>query len=264
MADKKKKKSEPEEFQSDPSVVLFVALGMILLAFFIVLNSIAVIDESHVKEALGSLIGSFGILGGGLRVESGSDFFPMGAPMASSVEEGAASLALELQKMTERWEEGAKRTFDLKIQMGKDIIVKKGRVIMTFADRTAFSPGSAELRPAFLTYLSAISRILRRSDFPVTVEGYTDDLPIHTEAYSSNWELSTARAVSVVRHFIEVEKISMYRLKAVGYGEHMPLFPNTSPENRARNRRCNIIIDLERDSLERIRTMERTNGEEEE
>jgi len=75
------------------------------------------------------------------------------------------------------------------------------------------------------------------------VEGHTDNLPIHTKEFPSNWELSTARAISVIR-YLEEKGINKERLSALGYGEYRPLVSNNTPENRAINRRVGIIIPI--------------------
>ena len=243
MAAKRGKKSADER-PKDTTAVMFVALNINLLAFFIVLNSMAVLDEGHIKEALGSLLGSFGILGGGIRVETGETYFPQGPPFTSSIEEGAMALTDEIRRISDLYKKAAVRSGELTIPKDFDIVQKKGKVVITFAGDAAFVPGGAELRPEFTKFLRGVARIVRHLANPVLVEGHTDDLPIRTDAYTSSWALSTMRAVNVVRYFLEEERISMYRLSAVGYGETRPLYPNTSPENRARNRRMNIIIDM--------------------
>ena len=80
------------------------------------------------------------------------------------------------------------------------------------------------------------------------IEGYTDDVPMASGVYDTNWELSTARAVSVVRYLVEEENIDPNRLSAVGYGEYRPIVPNDSVENRAKNRRVNILIIFDEES----------------
>jgi chemotaxis protein MotB len=74
------------------------------------------------------------------------------------------------------------------------------------------------------------------------VEGHTDDTPIQSSSYPSNWELSTARAGSVVRYFIEEGKLPASKFMAVGFAETRPLVPNDTPENRSKNRRVNIVF----------------------
>ena len=77
---------------------------------------------------------------------------------------------------------------------------------------------------------------------PIRVEGHTDDIPIHTSLFASNWELSTARATRVVQFLIEAGAIEPARLAATGYAEYRPRLPNDSSDARARNRRVDILI----------------------
>jgi chemotaxis protein MotB len=77
---------------------------------------------------------------------------------------------------------------------------------------------------------------------PVRIEGHTDNVPIHTERFASNWELSTLRATTVVRFFIDRAGVAPERLSAAGYAEYFPRVPNDSDANRAMNRRVDIVI----------------------
>jgi chemotaxis protein MotB len=104
-----------------------------------------------------------------------------------------------------------------------------------------FASGDAQLSPAALELLADIADILREQQNPVRVEGFTDDIPINTAIFPSNWELSTARAAAVVQLFIE-EGLSPGRFAAIGYGEHQPVADNSSPEGRAANRRVVLMI----------------------
>ena len=104
-----------------------------------------------------------------------------------------------------------------------------------------FGSGSAALSAPARQLLSQIAAILKDSPNPVQVEGYTDNIPIETNQFPSNWELSAARAASVVRLFQE-QKISPERMAAVGHGEFHPVADNTTEEGRASNRRISIII----------------------
>ena len=76
----------------------------------------------------------------------------------------------------------------------------------------------------------------------VRIEGHTDDRPINTVRFPTNWELSSSRATEVVRYFIEYHDVSPARMSALGYGEYRPLRPNNSIENRAKNRRVDVVI----------------------
>ncbi|HSQ33995.1 MAG TPA: OmpA family protein, partial [Peptostreptococcaceae bacterium] len=79
----------------------------------------------------------------------------------------------------------------------------------------------------------------------IVIEGHTDNIPIKSSKYGSNWELSTQRAVSVVRFFVEQKGMSPTQFSATGYGEYKPLVDNKTPENRAKNRRVDIVITTE-------------------
>jgi len=109
-----------------------------------------------------------------------------------------------------------------------------------------FVSGSARIARAYLPTLAKIAAVLKRFSNPIQVEGFTDNVPIQTLAYPSNWELSAARAASVVHLFTE-EGIDPERLIAVGYGEHRPVADNATPEGRARNRRVVIVVPADRE-----------------
>ena len=104
-----------------------------------------------------------------------------------------------------------------------------------------FDSGAATLSNSALELLGKVAAILKEQNNAVRVEGFTDDRPIHTVRYPSNWQLSSARAAAVVQLFIE-EGIDASRLVAAGYGEFQPVALNDSPENRAKNRRVVLMI----------------------
>lgn len=105
-----------------------------------------------------------------------------------------------------------------------------------------FAPGSAMLEPRSLAAIARIADTLKAAGNHVRIEGHTDDRPIATAQFPSNWELSTSRATNVLRFLITNAGLKPSRLSAVGYGEHRPLARNDSPEGRARNRRVDIVI----------------------
>ena len=107
-----------------------------------------------------------------------------------------------------------------------------------------FAPGSASLGRDGRETLSQIASVLSEfSDRTFQVEGHTDDLPIHTKSFPSNWELSAARALNIVKYLASEGNIEPSRLSAIGYGEYRPLVPNTSEANRMLNRRIEIFVD---------------------
>jgi chemotaxis protein MotB len=115
------------------------------------------------------------------------------------------------------------------------------RLEVEIKDSILFSSGSAQLQPRAIPVLKQIAAILREASNPVRVEGFTDNVPINTLLYPSNWELSTVRAASVVRLF-EREGIAPERLSALGYGEFRPVADNDTPAGRAQNRRVVLVV----------------------
>lgn len=120
--------------------------------------------------------------------------------------------------------------------------VSEQRIRIMLANPVLFDLGESELKPSAIAVLRQVARLLEDIPNAVLVEGHTDDRPIIGDKFRSNWELSTARAFSVIRYFIEKENIAPERLSAVGYGEYRPLYPNDTEENRAKNRRIEINI----------------------
>lgn len=115
-------------------------------------------------------------------------------------------------------------------------------VIIQIKDSLLFQSGKADLIPEAKTLLEKIAKLMSEMKNNIKIEGHTDNVPINTFKFESNWELSTSRAVNVLRYFIEDKKLDPKRFGAEGYGEYRPLVNNDTPENRAKNRRINIVI----------------------
>jgi len=105
-----------------------------------------------------------------------------------------------------------------------------------------FAPGDARLGPEAVRALVAVAQILAPTDFPITVEGHTDNTPINTPQFPSNWELAGVRASSVVRLFVD-SGVDARRLTATGYADQRPIADNVTTEGKARNRRVAITIE---------------------
>ncbi|MFQ5579230.1 MAG: flagellar motor protein MotB [Nitrospiria bacterium] len=226
-----KKKPEPERDPAAGLLVMMVSLNLILLIFFIFLNSIGANDEERVKKALGSLAGRFGILRGGVHLMPGKKILLPGSPLVSP-EMNNVSLAREVRNIIEEGE----------LKSDLRIIEDGHKLVIDMNDQFLFHSGSADLRIEAGPVLAEISTILKKFKYPIRIEGHTDDLAIATEQYPSNWELSAARATSVMRNFIEKQNLPAGQLSAVGYGAYRPLVKNDSALNRSRNRRVNIVV----------------------
>lgn len=115
-------------------------------------------------------------------------------------------------------------------------------LVISLPEAGAFPVGRADLSPAAASVIRDVADVLRRVPNSIRVEGHTDDVPIHTVMFASNWELSTARATRVVQFLIEDAHLPPARLSAAGYGEFHPRQPNDSAAARARNRRVDIVV----------------------
>jgi len=128
---------------------------------------------------------------------------------------------------------------------GIDAVYTSKGLLITLDDHLLFEIGKADINPSGISVLAQVGAVLQKVDQPLRVEGHTDNLPISTRQYPSNWELSTARAVNVVKHFSVHGAIDPQRLSAVGYGESKPRAVNDTSEHRALNRRVEIVLELQ-------------------
>jgi chemotaxis protein MotB len=141
---------------------------------------------------------------------------------------------------------------DLRQRLQKELTDKnveieqlKGQLSVRMLDRIVFKAGSADILPQGLVVLDKLAAALKGTTDLIRIEGHTDPTPIGgalKDKYPSNWELSAARAASVVRYFETKHEISPKRLVAVGLAQHRPVAANDTPENMQRNRRVEIVL----------------------
>ena len=115
-------------------------------------------------------------------------------------------------------------------------------LLIRLSNRILFDPGSDIIRGQSIILLDKLAKVLKNIPNPIRIEGYTDNIPIKTKKFPSNWELSTARATNIVRYLINKHGFSPKKLSAIGYGEYIPITDNNTKEGRAINRRVDIVI----------------------
>ncbi|MFQ5642522.1 MAG: flagellar motor protein MotB [Thiogranum sp.] len=125
-----------------------------------------------------------------------------------------------------------------------EVAVHPGEVNLEISDSILFSRASAALTDEGIALLKELAEALAGQPYTLSVEGHTDNVPIETARYPSNWELSSARAAVVTRRLIE-QGIASDKVRAIGYGATRPLADNDSPEGRARNRRVSFILQVD-------------------
>lgn len=216
----------------------------LLFAFFVVMYGISSVNEGKYKVfsvAVNQAFGSNGKAGEGsaIHLSEEEQYFK------ALVDRRNARLAEKQRKQNERMQNLAKKLDESMapfVKKGQMNVSQTGRGVELEINASAlFNVGEAALQPEARQTLADVAKVLSGEDFAIEVEGHTDNLPISTPQFPSNWELSSARASSVVRLFIE-QGIAAKRLTAKGAADNLPVLPNDTPEGRARNRRVTITV----------------------
>ncbi|MDW7651485.1 MAG: OmpA family protein [Bacillota bacterium] len=204
----------------------------LLLAFFVLLYSYSVIDVQKFQQIISSIQVSF--LGERGIMDSAVD--PSRGELVELALDHKFEDVLVTYQMIKEYlhEEGLEDTVKIRIE-------DRG-VVLEIQDRLLFDSGMAEIRPEAADILQKVAGILESVPNQIIIEGHTDNRPIQTARYPSNWELSVDRAVRVVRYLIARHQIPSERFLATGYGEYQPVATNTTAEGRSQNRRVNIVI----------------------
>jgi len=240
---RKKKHAQHEEEAGEAWLLPYSDLMTLLLAVFIVLFAVSQVDAQKAQDVSERFTEN-------MMTESYAE--AKMRSQESSQEEGQKNAGTEQDKMEE-----LKAELDAKLQsqnMTASVttnIDKRGLVI-SLNNAIFFEPGSAEIKQEYAGILQGIADIVNVMDNYIRIEGHTDNIPMNSPIYPSNWELSTARAVSVVRLFLNEPNASPDKFLAVGYGEYRPVADNSTAEGRAKNRRIDIIVLSEQyDDLEK-------------
>lgn len=209
-----------------------VTLNMILLAFFIVLNSLAVPKSDRRKAALGSLIGSLGILPGGQ------------SPMHSAKKDvSKTSAPLLTEKISAAKLIGEFEEYAIRKKIGRRVatIVTANGLELTLESSILFERNSAILKPSSYPIVSKIGRVFERIAGPFIIIGHSDNRQVKTVRYHDSLELTIGRAGAIARFFVNQTRVRRDNIAIAGYGPYRPLFPNDSPEHMKKNDRITII-----------------------
>jgi len=226
------RKTAPRTFVSGGNwQAVYSPFALIVLTLFILLASFSVVQANRAKLFSRGFASAVSVMDGGLSPEKGQVISAPEAPLQDKEARLAAAFTI-LQQQADL----------LELQGTVDMRISRQAMVLTLSEHLLFPSGSARLDPASLPLLAKVARLISASDHAVLIKGHSDDQPIATAQYPSNWELSTARAVTVLRYFSAVAGIDAKRLGAAGYGEYHPLAANDSPNNRARNRRVEIVF----------------------
>ena len=154
------------------------------------------------------------------------------------------AVAQKIQQEVEQDAEALKKELQQEIDEGLvSIETEEAKIIVRIQEKGSFASGSASLDAGFLAVMDRISDAVARSPGRVIVAGHTDNVPISTARFRSNWELSSARAVTVVHGLLKNPQIDPGRVMVEGHADSNPLVPNDTAENRAINRRVELILE---------------------
>ena len=236
----RKKKNKGGQLSGDEWLGTFSYTITIVLIFFILLFSFSSVNENKLKgvsDTLNKIVN-----GGGTTALLNNQVTPendKGNTSKVTTEEADTSSVNTNKQMLTKVNDFIKEN---NLENITEIKNDERGIIIELKDAILFESEKADLIPGSKDVLDKLSTFLSSINNEVIIEGHTDNVPINNYKFSSNWELSSIRAVNVVRYFTEVKKLEPSRFQASGYGEVKPLVDNSTPENRAKNRRVNILI----------------------
>jgi chemotaxis protein MotB len=253
----------------------FADMMTLLMCFFVLLLTFAEMDIKRYQQIAGSMSEAFGVqaklraqevpMGTSVIAREFSPGVPTPTPISEIYQQTDRLPDLSLQTappvepveitdqmkqtiqalINETRDDASELAGKLETEISKgevEIETHGRRIVLRIREKGSFSSGSAELRPSYRKLMLQLRDLLATQPGAIQVRGHTDDVPIATARFRSNWELSTARAVSVAEELLDGGVLDPGRFTVSGYAETRPVVPNDSVENRARNRRVEIVI----------------------
>ena len=226
-----RKKGEGEHDNLERWLLTYADLITLLLGLFVILYASSQVDMSKYKQvvsAFENVFGGGGSAAGALPGDKGI--------MTSAVPQSPNSGSRQLERKVEA-------AVGKALKAGGAMITHDERgVTVHFLEKFMFDQGKAEIKPRAYSVLDTLGFLLQSIPNQIRVEGHTDDTPIHTAQFPSNWHLSIARALNVGYYLLQHYQIRPEKVAIVGYGEYHPLVPNDTPVHKAENRRVDIVI----------------------
>ncbi len=222
---------------SERWLLTYSDLITLLMIFFVVMYALSNVDVAKYKQISESLRVAMGggktIIGNDDAANVDSEIKPVDDNQTSQTEKTKME---ELKRSVDKYLEqnGLNQSVSTKVD-------ERGLVV-SINDTLFFDTGKADVKPDYAKKLIEIGKILSQLNNYIRIEGHTDNIPIKTSEYSSNWQLSSARAANVTELLVNQAGIAPKKLSAVGYGEFRPIGDNSTEEGRLKNRRVDIII----------------------
>ena len=237
----------------------FADLMTLLMCFFVLLLAFSEMDVQKFKQLSGSMKEAFGVQTE-VKVKSipkgtsliAQEFSP-GKPEPTAlnqvrqftIDSNRNTLDALNREIAETREHAKKLRLALRDEIAKGAVAIETdgkKIIIRILENASFDSGKADVKPQFKPVLAKITALLDNAFGEITISGHTDNVPISNEEYSSNWDLSTNRAVRVAHELLGKARINEKRITVTGHADTRPVAPNDTPENRAKNRRVDISI----------------------
>ncbi|WP_333653741.1 OmpA family protein [Dissulfurispira sp.] len=209
---RKRRKTHFERPSHERWLISYADFITLMFTFFAALYALSSMDKAKVESFSGSLKQAFKVI---------DEPIPL-------YEERTRTLVQDISK-------------NIKGIEGISVKTDPRGVVVTFSDAVLFASGSADIKPETFDVLDKLSKVINEVAGRITIEGHTDNVPISGGKYVSNWELSTARAASIL-HFLITKGVDPNRFSIAGYGEYRPLTSNETEDGRAKNRRVELVI----------------------
>ncbi|HMB15452.1 MAG TPA: flagellar motor protein MotB [Pelovirga sp.] len=218
-------------------MVTFSDMMTLLLTFFVLLLSMATLDQVRFQQAAESLSGAFGV--GVLESSTRTEVAPPQVMSRVPIDDDFNARVYQRLRTQLR---------ELKLDRQIELVKDRGAVVLRVDEAILFSSGQSTLSPDADPVLRKVAELVRPLPLNVKIEGHTDDIGGDMQ----NWELSVARAVSVLRFMVSDQLLPLSRISATGYGSHRPLFPNLSERERILNRRVEFVLESQGDPQQEL------------
>lgn len=230
------RKRKQQHENNERWLISYADFMTLLFALFVVLYSSSQVDKAKMAKLSSAITAGFQQLGVGMGPGAGLVVIPNTSPLPPAAHGGQQHTLSSIRRTleVELADELKQRTLSLRE-------TSEG-LVLSLRELGFFDSGSANLRANSVATFDRIGSVLASVGSNLRIEGHTDNIPIHTLQFKSNWELSTARATEIVRLLLTREGIGPERLSAAGYAEYHPIAENSTEDGRRLNRRVDIVI----------------------
>lgn len=235
----RKKKEQAGGLTGNEWLATYADTVTLLLTFFVLLYSTAAVDTEKVKS-ISTAFSMMNTTGGTSLLEF--DMYDGEVPLIGGEAVEQITSQADISEKDEMYMNVKEFISTNNLTEVVEVVDNERGISLQLRDNILFESASSDIKEDSKAILNKINELVLTVNNNILIEGHTDNIPINTDRFPSNWELSVDRAVNVVRYFIEIKGQNPKRFSAAGYGEYQPISPNDSYENMAKNRRVEILI----------------------